>query len=213
MSDRSAPWYVRLGRLLTWMGLVLWVGALLSFGFAVAPGVFDLLSEMDVQARMLDGEAGSYGPRTVAGYLAGAILHRIRGLELLGAVLLLAGTLLLWTRRRFRPRYLRLRTALAGLMIALLAVYGGWLAPQLEELRRQVKYFDLPLTEDPRPERARFERLHRWYSRLSGVTLLLGLALMGLSGWDTHAPSLHRGARRSGSSLGTAARTPGPSAG
>ncbi|MCS7154764.1 MAG: primosomal replication protein [Bacteroidetes bacterium] len=191
-TQHETPWYVRVGRLLSWSGLVLWLGALIAFGYAVAPLHFTLLKEIGTSAQVIDGQPGSYGPRTVAGYLTGAVLERIRTLEFWGAAALAVGTALLWLGRRHRPRWLLARSLFVGLMVGTFAVYAGAIAPQMEALRRELRSFDLPAEQDKRPARAQFERLHRWYSRLAGATLVLGISLLGLSGLDTHARASRR---------------------
>jgi hypothetical protein len=52
-------------------------------------------------------------------------------------------------------------------------------------LRSQITSFDIPAEQDTSPVRREFEKLHRRYTVLVAVNLLLGVSVLILKGFET----------------------------
>jgi hypothetical protein len=142
-------------------GILLWVGALVVFGAAVAGVPFAVLS------------------RDVAGVVNRLILARLHLLELVGAVLVGIG---LWALNlRIKGWHWRVPLVLFVVMVTLLGVYAGLLEPMMNAIADAVSF------DNPTPETAaaiaRFEGYHRLYSLLAGFNVVVGLVLWAWQTW------------------------------
>lgn len=149
------------------LGVAIWIGAIAAFAFAVAGTVFK--------------EAGSVN---LAGHLNGKILARLNWLEAIASALMGVSAVyfLLQADERTMARLVKVAILLA--MIALLVVYGKFVTDRLEFLRVvEIKDFD---NFDPSKQafRDEFNSLHKTYTRLVSLNLLLGLAFMGISAFE-----------------------------
>lgn len=148
-------WHLFAAVMVFYGGIVLWLGALLSFGFAVSAVPFEVLS------------------RDSAGMVNRLILARLHVLELLGAVLL--GMSLWMLNLRIRGWRWRVPVLLFVVMVTLFGVAVGLLEPIMNSIARSVS-FDNPVPETAAAI-ARFEGYHRLYSALVGVIGLVGVTL------------------------------------
>lgn len=147
--------------------LGLWVGGLVFLAAFTAPVIFR-----------------AFESRAAAGSVVGVIIEKFSGLEHILAILLffIALILLLITEKNAVRTY----ASLAVVFMFLLATfYIRVLQPQLQALRSQVTTIDLPVEKDTSPARRQFETLHRGYSALVAVNLLLGISVLVVKGFDT----------------------------
>ena len=152
---------MRFGPPLFWLGVSLWVGGLAALAFA-APTIFR-----------------TAGSRESAGIIFGNVLRSFSRVEIVCALLSVAGLVMMWNRPA--PLVDQIRAGLLGLMIAMLVVLQAWIVPAMEELR--------PRMPDSEPDRARFQKLHVVSENLYKVELLAGLALIALSAWGPRRPA------------------------
>lgn len=155
-------WWRMFGSTLAFYGgLVLWLGALITFGFAVAAVPFEVLS------------------RDSAGMVNRLILARLHVLELLGAVLL--GMSLWLLNMRIHGWQWRVPALLFVAMVTLFGIAAGLVEPLMNSIARSVSF------DNPAPEMsaaiARFEGYHRLYSVLVGMTALMGVVLFAWQTW------------------------------
>lgn len=140
------------------LSLAVWVGGLAALTAVVAPTLFRQTS------------------RGAAGALFGPTLRAFGYVEMACAALLLVSSVVLW---KLDPRAgwaENVRMALVAAMILLLFSYAFGVHPAIAEERARIASFEtLP---DGDPQRARFDRLHRWSVRLVGANLLAGLLLL-----------------------------------
>ncbi|MGQ9806305.1 MAG: DUF4149 domain-containing protein [Chlorobiales bacterium] len=149
------------------LGIAIWLGAIVMFAFAVAGTVFK--------------EAGSIN---LAGHLNGKILAKLNLLEATASALLTISAIYFLLQSDERTTARLIKTAILLLMIGLLVVYGKFVTDRLELLRTvEIKDFD---NFDPSKQvfRDEFNVLHKTYTRLVSVNLLLGLAFMGISAFE-----------------------------
>lgn len=147
---------VRIGRVLFFAGLAVWVGGILVLGAVVAPALFRKASSSE------------------AGDLFGFILQRFVYLEfacgalaLLGACLTFAGTAKGgWTS------WARIVLVTMMILISIGAAFG--VNPKIRRLR-QVE------GEEARQE---FSKHHRTSERMALFKLIVGLGLLGFSAWS-----------------------------
>lgn len=152
------------------LGAAVWVGALVSFGFAVAGSVFQ--------------EAPSIN---VAGDINAVILAKLNRLEGIAAACMGLGTLYFLLRAEERTRLRMYKAGLWLVMLAGLLIYATLIADRLEHLRTvEIQDFD---NFDPTKQafRDEFARLHGWYTRLVKANLLLGLIFLFLSACERRA--------------------------
>ena len=155
---------VRFGRLLS---LVLWVGGIAFFAFAVAPVAF---------GRLADAHA--------AGLVVGGTLRVLHGIGLVCGAVFVVLTLAFWRRSGSRA-WLGVELTLMAGMILVTAVSQFRVLPLMETYRVEVGG-DISMADRANPSRVRFERLHVWSERMEGAVLLGGLVvLFGMSSEET----------------------------
>ena len=153
------------------LGAGVWVGALATFGFAVAAPVFRGLPSV-----------------TLAGTLTAQVLHRINLMEMICASFLVLAALVFLAQREQRSRLRIAKTVVVGLMVAVFSYYGTTLMKRMEYLRTvEIQTFDT-FDESKRAARDEFDRLHKLYTRLAGANVWLGLGFLLLSGFERREP-------------------------
>ena len=153
------------------LGAGVWVGALATFGFAVAAPVFRGLPSV-----------------TLAGTLTAEVLHRINLMEMICAGFMVLAALVFLAQREQRSRLRIAKTVVAGLMVAVFSYYGTTLMKRMEYLRTvEIQTFDT-FDESKRAARDEFDRLHKLYTRLAGANVWLGLGFLLLSGFERREP-------------------------
>lgn len=149
------------------LGIAIWLGAIVMFAFAVAGTVFK--------------EAGSIN---LAGHLNGKILAKLNLLEATASALLTISAIYFLLQSDERTTARLIKTAILLLMIGLLVVYGKFVTDRLEFLRvAEIKDFD-NFDVSKQAFRDEFNSLHKTYTRLVSINLLLGLVFMGISAFE-----------------------------
>ena len=154
------------------LGAGVWLGALATFGFAVARPVFRGLPSV-----------------TLAGTLTAEVLHRINIMETICASLMALAAVVFLAQRAQRTPLRLLKTVVMVLMVAIFAYYGTTLMTRMEHLRTvEIQTFDT-FDESKRAARDEFDRLHKRYTRLASINVWLGLGFLFLSGFERREPS------------------------
>jgi hypothetical protein len=149
------------------LGIAIWIGAIVMFAFAVAGTIFK--------------EAGSIN---LAGHLNGKVLAKLNLLEATASALLTMSAIYFLVQADERTTLRLIKTAILLLMIGLLLVYGKFVTDRLEFLRVvEIKDFD-NFDVSKQAFRDEFNALHKTYTRLVSVNLLLGLVFMGISAFE-----------------------------
>lgn len=144
-----------------------WIGALVTFGFAVARPVFRSLPSV-----------------TTAGGITADILHRIQTLETAAASILAVSALVFLVQPEQRTPVRFAKTALVILMMAIFYYYGMVIMNRLEHLRLvEIRDFDR-VDAATAAFRDEFDRLHRLYTRLAQTNVWMGLGFLFLSAWE-----------------------------
>ena len=147
------------------LGAGLWVGTLVTFGYAVAAPVFRTLPSV-----------------TQAGSITALVLHRINLMEWTAAGMMVLGTVIFLIQHEHRTPVRWWKTALLTVMVVLLFYYSSILMNRMEYLRTvEIKDFDR-FEESTRTARDEFDVLHKRYTRLAGANIFLGLGFLLLSG-------------------------------
>lgn len=135
-----------------------WVGMLILLGVGVTPVIFKFMES-----------------KTQAGLLNGIILHRMNIIEAVCGSILLSVFLYSFLRKKDRLRGVQL----IGILLVLinLTYYSAIITPRMETLKQTIQNFDVPRSEDKRPEREEFDLLHKQYSSLVTVNIILLLVL------------------------------------
>ncbi len=158
--------------LLFYMGIALWVGSLIFFGFGVAGTLFTSLPSRDI-----------------AGALNRAILSRLTILEFVGGGFIAGGILL--HNRKEKGIAWKFPFIIIGIMLTLLVVYSLIIGSQMNSLIAAISSFDHPQPND-RESIAGFTSLHHLCSTLVKLNLMLGFILFV---WQTLLYSLPDGKR------------------
>jgi len=147
--------------------LGLWIGGLVFLFVFTAPVVFR-----------------AFESRSAAGAVVAVIIQKFSHTEYILALLLffVAIVLLLLTERNWVRTYASIALILMFLFTTL---YGKVWRPQMSVLRSQITSFDVPAEQDTSPARREFEKLHRRYTALVAVNLLLGASVLILKGFET----------------------------
>ncbi len=146
------------------LGAAVWVGALVSFGFAVAGTVFQQTPSI-----------------TLAGNLNAAILGKLNRLEFVAAACMGLGTIYFLPQAAERTRLRVWKAGIWLVMFGVLVIYATMITDRLEHLRTvEIQDFD-NFDVAKQAFRDEFGRLHHWYSRLVKANLFLGLGFLFLS--------------------------------
>ncbi|MBS1538517.1 MAG: DUF4149 domain-containing protein [Bacteroidetes bacterium] len=142
---------------LFYIGIALWIGSLVFFGFGVASVLFSSISSRDV-----------------AGAVNRAILSRLTIVEFVGGGIILGGLLL--RNQQEKGFVWKLPIVIIGIMLTLLIVYSMVIGSQMSSLVSTISSFDNPKAQDVELI-AGFTSLHHLYSFLVKINLLLGFVL------------------------------------
>ncbi|HEU4334412.1 MAG TPA: DUF4149 domain-containing protein [Candidatus Eisenbacteria bacterium] len=153
---------MRIGPLLFWLGISVWVGGLAALGLA-APTIFRTAPS-----------------RESAGEIFAAVLRSFSRVEIVCALLAAGGMALTW--KWPLPTIEWARAALLAIMFASLVILHAWLVPSMDELRPQIH-------TNEKSKRV-FTARHRFSEGLYKAELLAGLALIALSAWTSNRPKL-----------------------
>jgi uncharacterized protein DUF4149 len=146
------------------LGAGVWVGALATFGYAVAAPVFRNLPSV-----------------TQAGHITALVLHRINLMEAAASGMMVLAAVVFLAQKDHRTPLRIVKSIIAGLMTVTFLYYGVGLMNRMEHLRTaEIKNFD-QFEESARPARDEFDRLHKLYTRLAGANIFLGLGFLLLS--------------------------------
>lgn len=149
------------------LGVGVWVGALVTFGFAVARPVFRSIPNL-----------------TTAGGITAHILQRINVIETTAAIMVAIAAVVFLVQADQRTPLRLAKTALALLMIAVFYYYGTVIMERMEHLRLvEIRDFDR-LDTATRAFRDEFASLHRLYTRLAQANLFMGLGFLLLSAFE-----------------------------
>jgi hypothetical protein len=153
--------------LLFYMGIALWLGGLIFFGFGVASVLFSSLPSRDI-----------------AGAVNRAILSRLTILEYIGGGFIFAGIFI--RNKREKGVAWKFPFVVIGVMLTLLVVYSLIIGSQMNSLVASISSFDRPQPQD-QDFIAGFGSLHHLYSLLVKLNLMLGFLLFV---WQTLLYSL-----------------------
>ncbi|HXF48154.1 MAG TPA: DUF4149 domain-containing protein [Verrucomicrobiae bacterium] len=147
--------------------LGVWVGGLVFLAAFTAPVVFK-----------------AFESRAIAGSVVAVIIQKFSQMEYIFALLLffVAIALLLVTEKNWVRTY---SSIVLVLMFLFATLYAKVWRPQMSALRVQVTNFDIPAEQDTSHARREFEKLHRRYTALVSVNLLLGISILLLKGFET----------------------------
>jgi hypothetical protein len=149
------------------LGAGVWVGALATFGYAVAAPVFRNLPSV-----------------TQAGQITALVLHRINQMEAVSAGMMVLAAVVFLLQKEHRTPLRIAKSVIVGLMTAAFLYYGVGMMNRMEHLRTaEIKNFD-QVEESTRAARDEFDRLHKRYTRLAGANIFLGLGFLLLSGCE-----------------------------
>jgi hypothetical protein len=141
------------------LSLGVWLGSLLMLGIAVAAPIFQQLPS-----------------KTLAGQVNGIILGRMNGIEwVCGVLAFISSIILLAMNWNGDHRTIRIvETLMIFVMITLLWFYSVKISGRMEELRMVIKDFDTPQqTTEYVEAKKEFDDLHKTYTRLVGINMLL----------------------------------------
>lgn len=149
------------------LGAGLWIGALATFGYAVAAPVFRNLPSV-----------------TQAGHITALVLHRINLMEAVAAGMMVFAAVVFLLQKEHRTPLRITKSILVGLMTTAFLYYGVGMMNRMEHLRTvEIKNFD-QFEESTRVARDEFDQLHKRYTRLAKANLFLGLGFLLLSGCE-----------------------------
>lgn len=124
--------------------------------------------------------------RAQAGSAFGAMLRTFGYVEMACAAVLLVSAVVLHVSGPGESWVKAVRLGLVALMILLVVTYGFGVHPAIHEERSRIPQFDALPEHDP--AKARFDRLHRWSTRLVGANMMAGLALLLFSAATFKSP-------------------------
>ena len=156
-------------RFLMLLSLVVWLGGLIFFAFAVAPTVFS---------------PGLLPTRHLAGEIVSRSLGALHWMGIVSGIVFLITSAIYNRITVGNARPLATRHLLIALMLLLTVVSQFAISPRMHALRADAGVIDnLPLDS---PTRMEFNRLHLWSERFEQAIFLLGLAALFLTARALH---------------------------
>lgn len=151
--------------------LGVWLGSLLMLGAAVAAPIFQELQN-----------------KTLAGHINGIILSRMNMIEwVCGSTAFVASLILLILNWNGEYRMIRLiETVILFVTLTLLWFYSVRITSRMTELRTTIGDFDNPpQTESVMTAKSEFDSLHKTYTMLVGINMMLITSAFILSAVNT----------------------------
>ena len=143
---------------LLYVGIMIFVGSLIMFGFGVAPVLFKVLPTKDL-----------------AGMANQAILSRMVILQ--GIALIVMAIALVLLRNWSNVHIGKSMWFTLGCIAIIYSIYGIFIQAAMNSMRDAIGSFDIPL-ESGQKTLVQFRQLHKLYSFLSSLASLLAIALM-----------------------------------
>lgn len=148
-------WFLKF---LMMLALIVWIGGIFFFAFVLAPTLFGVL------------------PTTkLAGDVVNATLTKLHWMGLISGVVFLICSLGYNWQKHVQLRPFALSHIFIVLMLAFTMVSQFGVTPRMRELRSS------PTIMESSVDRAEFDDLHAWSTRLEGGVLLLGIGVVILS--------------------------------
>jgi hypothetical protein len=144
------------------LALIVWIGGIIFFAFVEAPTLFTVL----LTTRM-------------AGDVVSVSLTKLHWMGLISGIAFLICSPLYNRLKHARPKPFAASHVLIVLMLALTAISQFGITPRMRKLRAEMQISDVPIPITT--QRAEFDRLHAWSTRLEGGVLLLGLGVVALT--------------------------------
>ncbi|HWF03751.1 MAG TPA: DUF4149 domain-containing protein [Candidatus Angelobacter sp.] len=149
-------------RFLILLTLIVWIGGIIFFAFVEAPTLFTVL------------------PTTkLAGDVVSASLSKLHWMGLISGIVFLIASLLYNWQKHDQIKPFVLSHVFIVLMLALTAYSQFGISPRMRELKAEMQNADS--SSPNHAQRAEFDRLHEWSTRLEGGVLLLGLGVVFLT--------------------------------
>jgi len=149
-------------RYLMVLSLVVWLGGLIFFAFAVAPAAFAVLPT-----------------RHLAGNLVGRTIAILHWMGIISGLVFLASSLLYSQLTRGTLHVFAARNIVIVLMLALTLISQFGIIPRMDTLRASIGEIDSVPPDNP--ARVQFDALHVWSTRVESGVLLLGLVAVYLT--------------------------------
>jgi hypothetical protein len=144
------------------LALIVWIGGIIFFAFVMAPTLFTVL------------------PTTkLAGDVVSVSLTKLHWIGLTSGLIFLLCSLIYDQLNRNQVKLFALGHIFVVLMLILTAISQFGITPRMRELRAILPSTLAPSSTDP--NRAEFDDLHAWSTRLEGGILLLGLGVIFLT--------------------------------
>ncbi|HZU33426.1 MAG TPA: DUF4149 domain-containing protein [Candidatus Angelobacter sp.] len=138
------------------LALIVWIGGIIFFAFVETRTLFTVL------------------PTTrLAGDVVSASLTKLHWMGLVSGFVFLVSSLLYNQQRHLQLRPLAAEHVLAVLMLILTAISQFGITPRMRQLRVEFQGATSNSTQ-----RAEFDHLHEWSTRLEGGVLLCGLVIV-----------------------------------
>jgi uncharacterized membrane protein len=144
------------------LSLIIWIGGLIFFAFAVAPSAFTMLPS-----------------RHIAGNLVGRTLGILHWMGIFSGLVFLASSLLYSQLTRGTTHAFAGRNVLIVLMLLLTLISQFGIIPRMDTLRASIGEIDSVPPDNP--VRMQFDGLHIWSTRVEVGVLLLGLVVVYLT--------------------------------
>src|ERR1700731_727917 len=149
-------------RFLMLLALIVWIGGIIFFAFVLAPTLFSVL------------------PTTkLAGDVVNATLTKLHWMGLISGIVFLISSLGYNWQKHVQLRPFAASHILVVLMLAFTMASQFGITPRMQKLRADMEISDLPIPLST--QRADFDRLHAWSTRLEGGVLILGLGVVVLT--------------------------------
>jgi len=145
------------------LALIVWIGGIIFFAFVLAPTLFGVL------------------PTTkLAGDVVNATLSKLHWMGLVSGIVFLVCSLLYNWQKYVQLKPFALSHVFIVVMLVFTMVSQFGITPRMRQLRAEMQNTTDNMLPTQR-QRAEFDRLHEWSTRLEGSVLFLGLGVVILT--------------------------------
>jgi len=143
-------------RYLMVLALIVWLGGLIFFAFAVAPAAFAVLPS-----------------RHLAGNVVGRSIAILHWMGIISGFIFLGSSVFYSQLTRGTPHLFAARNIIIVIMLMLTLISQFGIIPRMDTVRASLGEIDSVPPDNP--ARVQFDALHVWSTRVEGGVLLLGL--------------------------------------
>jgi len=164
------------------LGAGIWLGGFIMLGYGVAPVNFGVAQSWQLEGENPRMAEQNVHYRTIGGELTGNSIARLNQIESVCLLFIVVGMAISWNIKSGTRKNRIIRTVAVALVAILFYYYAVKTGGRLMEIRNTIP-LDFSVMDDALKPAAHleFDRLHKTYTRVASVVMILLISILGLS--------------------------------